>query len=148
MRVIDRCNSAIYLKQRYMPRTSVRPSDFTGMCSVLSSSPVSDGRGLAFECGDAVLLVFDPERTRIADAGVPTHGAIGEGHVAFAIDETEIDPWRRHLESCGVVIEAEVEWPEERGRSLYFRDPSGNVVELAPPNLWRRKLRENRGGAT
>jgi catechol 2,3-dioxygenase-like lactoylglutathione lyase family enzyme len=106
-----------------------------------------DGRGLAFQCGEAVLLVFDPERTRIADAGVPTHGAIGEGHVAFAIDETEIDPWRRHLESCGVVIEAEVEWPEERGRSLYFRDPSGNVVELAPPNLWRRKLRENRGDA-
>jgi len=106
----------------------------------------SDGRGLAFRCGEAVLLVFDPERTRIADAGVPTHGAIGEGHVAFAIDETELDPWRRHLQGCGVVIEAEVEWPEG-GRSLYFRDPSGNVVELAPSTLWKRKLRENRGDA-
>jgi catechol 2,3-dioxygenase-like lactoylglutathione lyase family enzyme len=105
----------------------------------------SDGPGLAFGCGEAVLLVFDPERTRIADAGVPTHGAIGEGHVAFAIDETEIDPWRRHLESRGV--EAGVEWPEERGRSLYFRDPSGNVVESAPPTLWKRKLREDRGAA-
>ena len=29
------------------------------------------GRGVSFRCGDAVLLLFDPERTRIPDAGVP-----------------------------------------------------------------------------
>ena len=25
---------------------------------------------------------------------------------------------------------------DEGGRSIYFRDPAGNVVELAPPTLW------------
>lgn len=48
-----------------------------------------EGRGITFRCGAMVLLVFDPARTRIPDAGVPTHGASGAGHIAFAIDETE-----------------------------------------------------------
>ena len=42
-----------------------------------------ENRGIAFRCGETVLLVFDPERTRVPDAGVPTHGASGEGHIAF-----------------------------------------------------------------
>jgi catechol 2,3-dioxygenase-like lactoylglutathione lyase family enzyme len=94
-------------------------------------------RGISFRCGKTVLLIFDPQRTRIPDAGVPTHGATGEGHIAFPIEEPEIESWRQHLREAGVAIEAEVEWPEG-GRSLYFRDPAGNVVELAPPTLWRR----------
>ena len=98
------------------------------------------GRGVSFRCGDAVLLLFDPERTRIPDAGVPPHGAIGDGHMAFAINESEIDSWRRHLQQCGVAIEAEVAWPEG-GRSVYFRDPAGNILELAPPALWTVKAK-------
>ena len=96
-----------------------------------------EDRGISFRCGATVLLVFDPARTRIPDAGVPTHGANGEGHIAFVIDETEIDPWRARLAAAGVAVESEVEWPSG-GRSVYFRDPAGNVVEFAPPTLWRR----------
>jgi catechol 2,3-dioxygenase-like lactoylglutathione lyase family enzyme len=95
-----------------------------------------DDRGLAFRCGATVLLVFDPARTRIPDAGVPTHGATGEGHIAFVIDDSEFDSWRDHLRQFGIAIEAEVAWPTG-GCSLYFRDPARNVVELAPPTLWR-----------
>ena len=95
-----------------------------------------EDRGISFRCGATVLLVFDPARTRIPDAGVPTHGANGAGHIAFVIDETEIDPWRARLAAAGVAVESEVEWPGG-GRSVYFRDPAGNVVELAPPTLWR-----------
>ena len=98
-----------------------------------------EDRGLSFRCGATVLLVFDPARTQIPDAGVPTHGASGAGHIAFVINDTEIDSWRAHLTAAGVAIESEVEWPSG-GRSLYFRDPAGNVVELAPPTLWRAAL--------
>ena len=97
-----------------------------------------EGRGISFRCGETVLLLFDPERTRIPDAGVPTHGAHGEGHIAFVVVDSELDSWRARLTERGVAIEAEVDWPEG-GRSLYFRDPAGNVVELAPPTLWRAK---------
>lgn len=107
-------------------------------CDLLGLEKISsmEGRGISLRCGETVLLVFDPQRTRIHDAGVPTHGASGEGHIAFVIDDAEIDSWRRHLAEHGVTIEAEVDWPEG-GRSLYFRDPARNVVEFAPPTLWR-----------
>jgi catechol 2,3-dioxygenase-like lactoylglutathione lyase family enzyme len=41
----------------------------------------------------------------------------------------------RRLEQAGVVIEQVVEW-DQGSRSIYFRDPAGNSVELAPPTLW------------
>jgi catechol 2,3-dioxygenase-like lactoylglutathione lyase family enzyme len=97
-----------------------------------------ENRGIAFRCGKTVLLVFDPERTRVPDAGVPTHGASGEGHIAFVVEDSELDLWRAKLMSFGVSIEPEVAWPSG-GRSLYFRDPARNVVEFAPPTLWSTK---------
>lgn len=104
-----------------------------------------EDRGISFRCGETVLLVFDPARTRIPDAGVPTHGASGAGHIAFVITDSEIDPWRSRLAAAGVALESEVEWPGG-GRSVYFRDPAGNVVELAPPTLWRSPLISICGG--
>jgi catechol 2,3-dioxygenase-like lactoylglutathione lyase family enzyme len=97
-----------------------------------------EDRGIAYRCGATVLLVFDPVRTRVPDAGVPPHGASGEGHIAFVIEDSEVERWRSRLTARGVPIEAEVEW-SSGGRSLYFRDPAGNVVELAPPTLWRSR---------
>jgi catechol 2,3-dioxygenase-like lactoylglutathione lyase family enzyme len=98
-----------------------------------------ENRGIAFRCGATVLLVFDPARTRVPDAGVPTHGASGEGHIAFVVSESELEHWRGRLTASGVAIEAEVDWPTG-GRSIYFRDPAGNSVEFAPPTLWRSAL--------
>ena len=95
-----------------------------------------ESRGISFRCGETVLLVFDPERTRRPDSEVPTHGAAGEGHIAFVVEDSELDRWQTRLKGFGVAIEAEVAWPSG-GRSLYFRDPARNVVELAPPTLWR-----------
>ena len=68
--------------------------------------------------------------------GVPTHGAAGPGHVTFSIRETEMAAWRERLSAEGVAIEKEVDWPGG-GRSIYFRDPAGNSVELASARIWR-----------
>jgi catechol 2,3-dioxygenase-like lactoylglutathione lyase family enzyme len=35
----------------------------------------------------------------------------------------------------GIAIEKEVDW-KGRNRSLYFRDPAGNLVELITPGGW------------
>ncbi len=90
---------------------------------------------VAFACGRSVLLVFDPRRTTAPSRSVPPHGAVGRGHVAFAVQEEELSDWRRRLAEHDVEVEAEVSW--KVGRSLYFRDPAGNLVELAPPGLWK-----------
>ncbi len=99
------------------------------------------GRHVFFRVGQGMFLVFNPAATEIpppasAPLQVPTHGARGPGHAAFAIPMAEVDAWRERLEESGVAIEAEVTWPGG-GRSLYFRDPAGNSVELATPSLWR-----------
>lgn len=94
------------------------------------------GDAVAFSSGRSVLLVFDPRRTSSPDRNVPPHGAVGQGHIAFAVPDEEIAVWRRRLDEHDVEIEAEVAW--KVGRSLYFRDPAGNLVELAPPRLWKK----------
>ncbi len=99
----------------------------------------SEGHAVMFICGGQMLLIFNPDVTERqdlqADLPVPQHGARGPGHVCFRATRQEIDRWRKHLVSNGVVIEREIEWPE-RGFSLYFRDPAGNSVEFAEPVIW------------
>jgi catechol 2,3-dioxygenase-like lactoylglutathione lyase family enzyme len=90
---------------------------------------------VVFRCRDGVLLIFDPRRSAAAGRNVPSHGTSGAGHVAFAAKPEDLEAWRGQLRQAAIPIEAEVEWPEG-GRSIYFRDPAGNIVELAPPTMW------------
>ena len=98
-----------------------------------------EGRHVFFRCGNQMVLLFNPEATANPDLslrGLGAHGAHGAGHLAFGVGEDEIDSWRMYLQNHGVEIEHEVEWGGERGRSLYFRDPDGNSLEVATPGLW------------
>lgn len=61
--------------------------------------------------------------------------AQGRGHMAFAIAAADLEPWRNWLQQNGVAIESTVIW-ERGGTSLYFRDPDGNLLEVATPGLW------------
>ncbi len=97
------------------------------------------GRQLFYRCGNQVLLLFNPEATSRPPAPialpVPPHGAAGPGHVCFRASADEIERWRKRLIDHGVAIEADFEWPGG-GRSIYFRDPSGNCLEFAEPRIW------------
>ena len=97
------------------------------------------GRHVFFACGPGVFLVFNPNATgepSYVNGGlIPPHGTTGAGHVAFNISESEVDRWRDRLRAAGVAIESEVTWPGG-GRSIYFRDPAGNLLEVATPALW------------
>lgn len=97
----------------------------------------AEGRHVFFRCGSGVFLLFNPAKTSQADGplSVPTHGAHGPGHVAFAMPAAEIEAWRAQLGRNGVEIEAEITWPSG-GQSLYFRDPAGNSIELATAQTW------------
>jgi catechol 2,3-dioxygenase-like lactoylglutathione lyase family enzyme len=97
------------------------------------------GRHLFYRCGDQVLLIFNPEATKVPPAAgalpVPPHGMQGEGHVCFRASAEELGAWRQRLEAKGVAIEADFTWPGG-GRSIYFRDPAGNCLEFAEPRIW------------
>ena len=61
--------------------------------------------------------------------------AQGSSHMAFAIEAEHLETWRHWLEVNAVAIESTVQW-ERGGTSLYFRDPDGNLLELATPGVW------------
>jgi catechol 2,3-dioxygenase-like lactoylglutathione lyase family enzyme len=96
-------------------------------------------RHVFFRVGATVLLVFNPEETRKTPTNaalpVPPHGAQGPGHVCLSARPDKMEEWRRRLEDAKVAIEADFRWPNG-ARSLYFRDPGGNSVEIAEPRLW------------
>lgn len=92
---------------------------------------------LVLGIGENYLLIFNPEKSSVPGRLVPSHGAVGAGHIAFTAEPNELPAWRERLSTAGIDIESEVDWSEgERGRSIYVRDPAGNSVELAPPILW------------
>jgi catechol 2,3-dioxygenase-like lactoylglutathione lyase family enzyme len=93
------------------------------------------GRHVFFRVGvGSVLLAFKAETTLKGDL-LPAHGARGPSHFALGIPASALESWRDRLTERGVVIEKEVTWPRG-GRSLYFRDPAGNAVELVTPGIW------------
>jgi catechol-2,3-dioxygenase len=99
---------------------------------LLGLRPVSQWeRGAAYRLGDGVVLIFDRDQTNTQRL---PHGASGTGHACFVAPPEEYERWKEHL------AQAEVELIEEADsdgvRSLYFRDPAGNVLEIADGDMW------------
>lgn len=94
-----------------------------------------EGRHVFFRVGRDMLLLFDAAATA-EPAGVPAHGADGPGHVALDVPDADaLAAWEEHLAVAGVEVEHEQRWPSG-GRSIYFRDPSGNSIELITRGSW------------
>jgi catechol 2,3-dioxygenase-like lactoylglutathione lyase family enzyme len=108
---------------------------------VLGLAPIyNDDRLTAYPVGGRdVLLVFRKGATAqtvtLPSGIIPGHGGSGQLHVAFAIAKEELDRWEAHLASHGIAIEGRNDW-DRGGRSIYFRDPDGHLLELATPGLW------------
>ena len=94
------------------------------------------GRHVFFRSGQGMFLVFNPAATSEPGLVFPPHGARGPGHVAFAVAMSALPEWKERLEQNGVRIEKDFVWPNG-GRSIYFRDPAGNSIELASPLIWK-----------
>ena len=129
------------LKARGILETAIYGADLNALerfyCDVFGLEVLlrAERRLTALRCGHSALLLFDPGVSR-EPGFIPEHGTAGAGHIAFIIEEDERDEWRERLAAHGVAIEKEITW-EDGGTSIYVRDPAGNSVELAPPQLWR-----------
>jgi catechol 2,3-dioxygenase-like lactoylglutathione lyase family enzyme len=91
-----------------------------------------------------LLLVIAQEKARVSSKTpggevppclVRAGETLGAGHIAFAVAEAEFDVWRARLDTSEVQVLSVVNW-EAGGRSLYFRDPDGHLIELATPGVW------------
>lgn len=125
--------TALYVDD--MARSVTFFRDLLGLAPMLETERLT-----AFDAGrQGVLLVFARGQS-VADMPsergvVPGHDGQGPLHMAFAIAEADYDLWTAHLARAGVPFRGEVHWPRG-GRSVYFEDPDGHVLELATPGLW------------
>lgn len=89
--------------------------------------------------GKSVLLLFRTGATaepfETGGGVIPGHAGVPPTHFAFSIDASDVDAWTAKLKAENVPVESMVTWP--RGaKSIYFRDPDGNVAELITPGFW------------
>jgi catechol 2,3-dioxygenase-like lactoylglutathione lyase family enzyme len=89
--------------------------------------------------GRNVLLLFKEGATSepFATPGgvIPGHVGAGANHFAFSIALEDFGPWQQRLDAEAVAVESVVSWPGGT-KSIYFRDPDENLVELITPGFW------------
>jgi catechol 2,3-dioxygenase-like lactoylglutathione lyase family enzyme len=89
--------------------------------------------------GTQVLLLFKKGASLQAvvtpGGKIPPCDGSGNSHLAFPVAVSQLEDWEKRLLENGIAIESKVHW-ERGGQSLYFRDPDGNLLELATPGLW------------
>jgi catechol 2,3-dioxygenase-like lactoylglutathione lyase family enzyme len=113
-----------------------------------------ENRSVFLKAGKSMLLIFNPNSTLNISMGssqtrndkvshedlFPTHGAFAPPsviHFALEIDKSEYDELKKTLLNNNIEIEKELVWNNEMSKSVYFRDPSGNLVEIiVGSNLW------------
>jgi len=90
--------------------------------------------GVAFRVGPTVLLLFDRDRLARRAGPIADHGASGPGHACLQADVDRYDQWREQLAAAGVEVLHDHDWGG--ARSFYFKDPAGNLLEIADSDLW------------
>jgi catechol 2,3-dioxygenase-like lactoylglutathione lyase family enzyme len=95
----------------------------------------SSDRLVAMKIAEKQILLLCTKGGVTSDEPIAQHHGEGRFHLALAIPANEYGSWRDALTGKGVAIEVEHDWPLG-GRSLYFRDPDGHLVELATPGVW------------
>ncbi|MGB8573317.1 MAG: VOC family protein [Nitrososphaeraceae archaeon] len=133
------------MKFRKIVETSIYSSDLEKMkefyVDKLGLQLVSEqkGRHVFLKTDKNMLLIFNPGVTAVEKEtvhGAPTPPSII--HVAFEIETDEYEEARDLLEKNNIQIEKEVVWENDlKSRSIYFRDPAGNLVEFITRNFWQ-----------
>ena len=104
---------------------AVQDSDFLFIC--VGTPSADDGAAhLSY-----VMSVADSIATHMTERKV----VITKSTVPVGTTDKVLAHIRQRLAELGIQLEIEYLWPNG-ARSLYFRDPSGNSLEIAEPKLW------------
>lgn len=90
--------------------------------------------GACFRIGAGVVLLFDREQTSTRADEETRHGASGSVHACFLAGAGGYDAWKKQLAAAEIGF-YETSW-ETGARSLFFRDPARNLLEIAERDLW------------
>jgi catechol-2,3-dioxygenase len=97
------------------------------------------GRHIFLKVGKSMLLIFNPKNTIIkSNNEFPIHGVITPPaivHFALEIEEGDYENSKNMLDQNNIEIEKEITW-KKGTKSIYFRDPVGNLVEFITRNSW------------
>jgi catechol 2,3-dioxygenase-like lactoylglutathione lyase family enzyme len=101
----------------------------------------SDDRFCALDAGgdDVLLLFLQGATTRPAElpgGTIPSHDGRGPAHIGFGVELADLDNWIARLTELNITIESRMSWPRG-GRSIFFRDPDGHLVELLTRGTWK-----------
>ncbi len=91
--------------------------------------------GSALRVGSGLILLFDRVALARRSGPISEHGSSGASHVALLAPPGDYEGWREGLRATGLEIVHEQEWSAGR-RSFYFRDPAGNLIEIAGGDIW------------
>jgi catechol-2,3-dioxygenase len=96
------------------------------------------GRHVFLKTDKNMLLIFNHEVT--ATEKEASHGAATPPsviHIAFEIEAEEYEKSKELLVENNIQVEKEIAWENDiKSRSIYFRDPVGNLVEFITRNHW------------
>jgi catechol-2,3-dioxygenase len=96
-------------------------------------------RHIFLKVGKSMLLIFNPKNTMVKSNSIfPIHGAITPPamvHFALEIEKEDYENSKNMLNQYKIEIEKEIIW-KEGTKSLYFRDPIGNLIEFITRDSW------------
>jgi catechol 2,3-dioxygenase-like lactoylglutathione lyase family enzyme len=86
-----------------------------------------------------MLLIFNPEVTSI-EVKESVHGAMTPPsmiHIALEVEPEDYEKAKELLEENNIQVEKEITWENDiKSKSIYFRDPAGNLVEFITRRHW------------
>jgi catechol 2,3-dioxygenase-like lactoylglutathione lyase family enzyme len=98
------------------------------------------GRHVFLKAGRSMLLIFNPVSTTNKNESIfPPHGASTPPaiiHFALEIEKEDYVYLKDTLIRNGIKIEKELTWASDTLKSVYFRDPAGNLVEFITRGNW------------
>jgi catechol 2,3-dioxygenase-like lactoylglutathione lyase family enzyme len=115
------------------------------LVSVLGAKKVYDSGSDTFSLSEERFFELGDARLWVAIMKGEALPARTYNHIAFAVDEAELDDYRARILALGLELREGRSRVEGEGRSLYFYDRDNHLFELHTGTLEQRLTRYARG---